>query len=73
MHLKLLGVVSVSLSILDHLDGIFVECVKVIRGVGYDISVDIEQFQILQYRIFEFCLQVNEFRYNRKNITHPFF
>lgn len=47
MHLELLGVVSVSLPILDHLDGIFVECVKMIRGVSYDISVDTEQFQIL--------------------------
>ena len=73
MHLKLLGVVGVSLPIFDHLDGIFVECVKMIRSVGYDISVDIKQFQILQYCIFEFCLQVNEFRYSRRNITHPFF
>jgi hypothetical protein len=62
MYLKLLGVVSVSLPILDQLDGKFVECVKMIRSVGYDISVDIKQFQILQYRVFEFCLQVDEFR-----------
>ena len=56
-HLLLLGVVRVRFTSLDHLQGILIQLIEVVRRMRNFVAVDVEKCEVLEDGLLEFGLQ----------------
>ena len=58
-HLLLLGVVRVRFTSLDHLQGILIQLIEVVRRMRNFVAMDVEKCEVLEDGLLEFGLQRN--------------
>lgn len=56
LHLLLLGIIAVGVSILDHLNGEFVDLVKTVAGIRNHVVIDAQRFAVLEDGVLELLL-----------------
>ena len=56
-HLLLLGVVRVRFTSLDHLQGILIQLIEVVRRMRNFVAMDVEKCEVLEDGLLEFGLQ----------------